>query len=196
MVQKSLHSKYSNFRFDAGSLALNFVATVRHRGSQPRDLLTTPEALTAWFRLAGCKGSDESVSFQDHHDALLLREAIYRTLRALVLNETPTDADIDHINMMAACSIAVPQVDAASSHVQWKSEHPARTGLAGIARDAVMVIGGEERHRLKVCNSGTCQMLFIDHSPANRRRWCAMSICGNREKIKIYRRKIRSTEAG
>jgi predicted RNA-binding Zn ribbon-like protein len=37
-------------------------------------------------------------------------------------------------------------------------------------------------------------MLFADNSPANRRRWCAMNICGNREKIKMHRQRKRALE--
>lgn len=189
MTQKQPHPKYSKFRFDAGSLALNFVTTVRHRGSQPRDLLSTPEALTEWFRLAGCSSPVVDQSFQDHEEALLLREAIYRTVRSLVQNETPRGEDIDRINAAATYSLAVPQINAMSYSVRWESAHPAKACLAEIARDAAMVIGDVERHRLKMCDNRGCQMLFVDNSPANRRRWCAMSICGNREKIKMHRRR-------
>ena len=51
MAGRNAHPKYNQFRFDTGSLSLNFVATVRHRGgSQPRDLLSAPEALADALR--------------------------------------------------------------------------------------------------------------------------------------------------
>lgn len=196
MALKSHHPKYSQFRFDAGSLALNFVTTVRHRGAEPRDLLSTPEALTEWLRLAGCNGPGVRPSFQDHEEARSLREAIYRAVRAFILNETPNQEDLNRINVTAAYTLAVPQIDAAFFSIQWKSAHPARACLAEIARDAVMVIGSVGRERLKMCDNRACQMLFVDHSPVNRRRWCAMSICGNREKVKMHRRQKRLAEIG
>jgi len=181
------HPKYSNFRFDAGSLALNFVATVRHRGSQPRDLLATPEALARWFGQAGCSISAAVLSDKDLGEALLLREAIYRALSSLIQGQSPASTDMGLINAAAAAPLPVPQIELPSCRIQWESAYPAKACLAEVARDAILVIGGGDRHRLKMCDSQSCRMLFADNSPANRRRWCSMSICGNRAKIKIFR---------
>ncbi len=194
MAFKSPHPKYSRFRFDAGSLALNFVATVRHRGAKPRDLLATPSALDDWFRLAGCGMPAVITTHQEHDEALLLREAIYRTLRAFIMEKSPDKDDIDRINAAAACGLAVPQFDVASFQVRWESADPARAMLAAVARDAVAVLGEAGRERLKMCENDGCRMLFLDHSPANRRRWCAMSICGNREKVRAHRLRANTAE--
>lgn len=192
MALRNSHPKYNQFRFDTGSLSLNFAATVRHRGAQPRDLLPTPDALQEWLRLAGL--SAPAVSPKDHKEALLLREAIHDTVRSVVLNAKPKKTDIENINRAAEFPIAVPQLHAAADRIQWETKHPIKAGLAVIARDAITLMGGAERNRLKMCGSGSCQMLFIDHSPANRRRWCAMSICGNREKIRMHRNRKKSPE--
>lgn len=189
------HPKYSNFRFDAGSLSLNFVATVRHRGSQPRDLLATPEALADWFGSAGCSRIAVSPSERDLQAAVLLREAIYRALSSLIENKNPSSADMEIINDAAAEPLAVPQIELPSCRVQWESLSPAKACLAEVARDAVMLVGGSDRQRLKMCDSASCRMLFADNSPANRRRWCAMSICGNRAKIKVFRQRKKQPEA-
>ncbi len=193
MARKTSHPKYGKFRFDAGSLALNFVATVRHRGAQPRDLLPTPEALAGWFGAAGCRSPVVRPSARDFEAALLLREAIYRVLSSLLRDEPPDAADLDRINRAAAYALAVPQVETGSCGIRWESTHPAKSCLAQIARDAVMVIGDSGLHRLKMCDNRGCRMLFVDQSPANRRRWCAMSICGNREKIRMHRQRKKSS---
>jgi predicted RNA-binding Zn ribbon-like protein len=44
-----------------------------------------------------------------------------------------------------------------------------------------------EPDRLKTCDNPTCAMLFYDRGKNNRRRWCTMSICGNRDKVANYR---------
>jgi len=194
MAPKSPHPKYSRFRFDAGSLALNFVATVRHRGAKPRDLLATPAALDDWFRLAGCRMPDVVTTQQELNEALLLRESIYRTLRALILEITPDRNDVARINAVAACDLAVPQFDATSFQMRWESADPAGASLAAVARDAIAVLCEAGRERLKMCDNRGCLMLFLDQSPANRRRWCAMSICGNREKVRAHRRRANTPE--
>lgn len=194
MTLKYSHPKYSQFRFDAGSLALNFVATVRHRGSRPRDLLSTSEAIADWHRLAGCSKTVIQPSVRDLEDAILLREAIYRAVLAVILNEMPNADDLNRINLAASYPLAAPRIDAQSCEVHWKNPHPFRACLSEIARDAVMVIGNTGRQRLTMCDNQSCRMLFVDHSPAKRRRWCAMSLCGNREKIRTHRRRKQGTD--
>ncbi len=39
------------------------------------------------------------------------------------------------------------------------------------------------------CDNSSCRMLFLDKYTANRHRWCAMSICGNRAKVTLHRQR-------
>jgi predicted RNA-binding Zn ribbon-like protein len=103
---------------------------------------------------------------------------------------------MDVINAAAAESLAVPQVELPSCRIRWECASPAKACLAEVARDAVIIIGSLDRQRLKMCDSQSCRMLFADNSPANRRRWCAMSICGNRAKIKLFRERNSPPETG
>lgn len=41
--------------------------------------------------------------------------------------------------------------------------------------------------RLKACEAQDCQWAYYDRSPAGRRRWCSMSVCGARAKMRTYR---------
>ncbi|ASW57339.1 CGNR zinc finger domain-containing protein [Plantactinospora sp. KBS50] len=41
--------------------------------------------------------------------------------------------------------------------------------------------------RLKACAAHGCRWAYYDHSPAGRGRWCTMSICGSRAKMRSYR---------
>jgi len=189
MTAKSPSSRYSRFRFDAGSPALNFVATVRHRGSTPRDLLASPEALVRWFRLAGFPVLVFSVSSIEFEEALSLREAIYRIFLAVIQNAPPAAADLERLNTHASHSPPQPEIDTTSLTVSWQCDRPTGAFLAEIARDTLTVLAGRGNTRLKMCDNGTCRMLFLDLSPPNRRRWCAMSICGNREKARLHRRR-------
>ncbi|MET7455093.1 CGNR zinc finger domain-containing protein [Streptomyces sp. NPDC005574] len=43
--------------------------------------------------------------------------------------------------------------------------------------------------RLKACEAVTCHWAYYDRSPAGRGRWCSMSVCGAREKMRRYRAK-------
>lgn len=52
--------------------------------------------------------------------------------------------------------------------------------LAAAAADGTWV-------RLKACEAEDCQWAYYDRSPAGRRRWCSMSVCGARAKMRTYR---------
>ncbi|MFI1397300.1 CGNR zinc finger domain-containing protein [Streptomyces sp. NPDC020681] len=43
--------------------------------------------------------------------------------------------------------------------------------------------------RLKACEAEDCRWAYYDRSPAGRRRWCSMSVCGARAKMRTYRAK-------
>lgn len=43
--------------------------------------------------------------------------------------------------------------------------------------------------RLKACELPECHWAYFDRSPAGRRRWCSMSVCGARAKMRRYRAK-------
>lgn len=48
--------------------------------------------------------------------------------------------------------------------------------------------------RLKACPRDVCGWIFYDRSRNSSSRWCAMSVCGNRTKIRRYRRKSPRTD--
>jgi len=187
MGRRQNHPKYKEFRFDAGSLALNYAATIRHRGSELVDLLATPKALSEWLVLSGVSWSPVSPSIGEHREALLLREAIHDASHSVVLGATPVPTDIELINRYAANPNAAPQLS--SDGIVWMASRAFAACLAEIARDAVLLIGGAQTDRLRMCDEDGCRMLFFDASPARRRRWCSMSICGNREKVAAHRQK-------
>jgi predicted RNA-binding Zn ribbon-like protein len=187
---KRTDQRYSRFRFDAGGLSLNFVATVRHRGSHPRDLLTTPESLLSWLHLAGLITMPAFCSSEDYEEALFLREAIHDTMCSCILNQQPSSDYIDGINRVARFPIPVPQLNKSADIILLDTPDSVKACLAVIAREAITILGDKKQYRLKMCKSDSCQMLFMDVSPGNRRRWCAMSICGNRRKIARHRERL------
>lgn len=189
MQHKKFSERYNRFRFDAGCLALNFVATVRHRGATPRDLLSSPDALNRWFLQSGLSSEQVIISVKDLKTTTRLREAIHDTVYALITSVKSDENDIILINRLARHAIPVIQLSSDACDIHLDNPYTAMSCLALIARDAVEHIGSHYRQRLKMCGNDTCRMLFLDISPANRRRWCAMSICGNRAKVALHRKR-------
>ena len=48
--------------------------------------------------------------------------------------------------------------------------------------------------RLKMCASDECKRVFFDRSKPGTRRWCQSTLCGNREKTRTYRERIRKEQ--
>jgi predicted RNA-binding Zn ribbon-like protein len=44
--------------------------------------------------------------------------------------------------------------------------------------------------RLKACRN--CHWAFYDYSPNRSAAWCSMQLCGNRRKVRDYRRRLRA----
>jgi len=189
-------AKYGSFRFDAGSLCLNFAATVRHRGSRPRDLLPGPDALALWLRDAGLVADPPLPTEEEHRAALALRQSIHASVRAIALRDNVETADVSRMNAAAALPLAAPQLAGSPPFLSWKADNLILSALAAIARDAVTLVGAADRRRVKICRHRDCRMLFLDASPRNSRRWCAMSICGNREKVAAHRRRLKNRTNG
>ena len=77
---------------------------------------------------------------------------------------------------------------------KWRLEFVAREGgldwlLAAIARSAAELIAEGASARLRVCSNPDCGLFFYDTSRTRRRRWCSMSRCGNRHKVRAFSRR-------
>jgi predicted RNA-binding Zn ribbon-like protein len=69
------------------------------------------------------------------------------------------------------------------------------TGVAALtARIAAAIAAGQlsgNWPRLKACEAHDCSWAYYDRSPAGRRRWCDMQVCGSRAKMRTYRSRQR-----
>jgi predicted RNA-binding Zn ribbon-like protein len=76
----------------------------------------------------------------------------------------------------------------------WRMEFVAREGgldwlLAAIARSAAELVAEGSKAPLRLCANPQCGLFFYDKSRTHRRRWCSMSVCGNRSKVANFARR-------
>jgi predicted RNA-binding Zn ribbon-like protein len=50
----------------------------------------------------------------------------------------------------------------------------------------------ENFSHVKACEGPTCTLMFADHTRGHARRWCSMSVCGNRAKQAAHRNRAKS----
>jgi len=73
------------------------------------------------------------------------------------------------------------QFEASESGLEWL--------LAAVARSAAEIIAEGPRARVRLCANPRCGLLFYDTSRTRRRRWCSMTVCGNRHKVAAFARR-------
>ena len=120
---------------------------------------------------------------QDLAHALELRSGIVDVARALADgHKIPEDA-LARIDILTARPGIPEQVDAPRAVVPlW----PVECALTSIAGNAA-VIFSSRFIRVRVCAGQDCGLIFYDGAAAGTRRWCSMSRCGNRAKVRAHR---------
>ena len=59
--------------------------------------------------------------------------------------------------------------------------------LAELAAAITVSVAEGTWRRLKACAMHSCRWVYYDKSPGGRSRWCSMSVCGSRAKMRAYR---------
>jgi|SRR5690606_9890492 len=65
--------------------------------------------------------------------------------------------------------------------------------IAAVYGSALELLALEDPVRIRACPAPRCGWLFLDSSPGNRRKWCSMKTCGNREKAREHYKRARKT---
>jgi predicted RNA-binding Zn ribbon-like protein len=176
------------FREGAGRLCLDFVRTLRHRGTSDEvDELPDDAALVAWILQFGPKPMGVRSAGEDDprlRDALRLREAVYELIAAGRSPEGVGSSSFlarELVNRAAHRPSPTPRVDA-SGALSWHAVDSVEAMLALVARDAVELVTSAAMNRVRECAGPSCGALFSDNSRPGNRRWCSMGACGNRAK--------------
>lgn len=74
---------------------------------------------------------------------------------------------------------------------RWSSPE---TLLLPIAEAMAQLVCAEDFTYVKACEGPTCTLLFADHTRGHARRWCSMSLCGNRAKQAAHRHRLKATQ--
>jgi predicted RNA-binding Zn ribbon-like protein len=177
------------FRFRGGHVAIDLPATLQARLKPvPRELLKTPHDLSRWLVAAGLATTAPEAHEEDLALARSLREAIYVLADAQVCDgPDPSDAR-GVLNGIASGPSAVPELTE-SGMVRLRG--PTASLLATLARDAILLFGGQAAGNIRQCQSSSCSLFFIDTSRSGDRKWCSMAGCGNKAKVAEFRRRHR-----
>jgi predicted RNA-binding Zn ribbon-like protein len=168
-------------------LVIDFVNTLDLE--EQTDALSRTDSLAEWLARARVVAPDATLPTEaERQQALRLREA----LRALMLANNGGDAD------QQAGSELERTARRGELGVHFTAEGsaslaPRAEGFAGaMARLLIPVaqaLGDDSWRRVKACRAADCQWAFYDRSRNHSGVWCEMAICGNRTKVRAYRKR-------
>jgi len=148
------------------------------------DGLETAEGLSAWLTAIGDR---LPVAAQDadpsrHPKFLALRTAVRDALHASLEGKPVPTAALEVINASAASApqsaLAVVESDGRlRAETRYHTADATEVALATLAADAIELLTGPDRERLRACGAPSCVLTFQKEHP--RRTWCSAA-CGNR----------------
>ena len=180
-----------DLQFIAGDLALDFVNTIGNRLGSADEYLRTSADVTLWTRLAGLIGPHQSMRLTARQLGELrsTRERLYDIVRPLALGGALSAAQIEQLDGLFARVVAKRRLVFATTGVEWEwragLNDPARVLGPVLASACALFVSGSIG-AIRECEGEHCGWLFLDRSPAGRRRWCSMSDCGNRAKARRH----------
>ena len=197
MEQKK--SKYSSVEPGAdevwtagGPIWINLVNTIALESKGMIDVVGSAESFLCWTKLAGLQPPG-LVTSRDVEFVATLRELFVRVMVAMETDTPVADQDTATLNSILRKQHEWIEIYWTQSGSFERTLHRATETIEQAMGPAVnslseMLINGD-RTRLRTCAHPDCQLRFYDDSKNGSRRWCTMSLCGNRAKAAAYLRR-------
>jgi predicted RNA-binding Zn ribbon-like protein len=124
-------------------------------------------------------------------EAASLREAIYRVFSCVAARKPVASKDVKLIEDFALEAWKHRRLMPTSQggyRWQWKAEEAEMLEqmLWPIALSAAELLTSDRLRLVRQCAADDCAWLFLDESRNRSRRWCDMSVCGNRQKARRH----------
>jgi predicted RNA-binding Zn ribbon-like protein len=146
------------------------------------EVLVTPRDVVRWGRRMDLLGS-ATADAAELERALALRLAVYRAFAAIARGQAPRHADLELVRAEHAEAVSAgrPEPRDGGWAYAWPRGAAASVRHA-VAADAAALLA--DPARVRCCPGRDCHWLFLDTS--GRRRWCSMSTCGSRDKMRRH----------
>lgn len=176
---------------------LDFVNSESYSDGEPEEHLPTVDDAVAYFAQRGLAHEDalRAQALREGEAAWLARmhanrAALREVWDAQVEHRLPDHGALDTVNAIlreAPRIELIPGDDCCGIGHRHTADDPTGEALARVVQPLVDAIAGGDTGRFRICANDGCRWVFEDTSRAGRRRWCDMSSCGNRAKVRRYR---------
>ena len=201
-----MNSRADRFEWSGGHPALDLVNTLDERPSdEPIENLATYRDLARFTELAGLVEPRIARPLQRLHDpassriakrARRLREHLHDLLAATTTGRPVRQPDLDAVGAAIQAAHAARELVTSRSaglvKYRWRMHQTAEIPLHACSLAIESLLVDEERKRIRKCGAADCDVYYLDTSKGQRRQWCSMKGCGNREKQRRRRSVTRS----
>jgi predicted RNA-binding Zn ribbon-like protein len=176
------------------------------RTAAPRELLTSYDDLLSWGRQAGTVTAREVAVLAAHARARparaarilawvrSVREAIFAIFSAVARKAVPSDHCVAALNEALADVLPARHLRRRGRAWAWAWPVAQPPDLDRVIWPALVsaaeLLTSEDRLRVRECAGEGCAWLFLDRSRSQTRRWCDMTVCGNRSKVRRHRARL------
>ena len=168
-----------------------------HHGVQhaQADELGNPASLGAWMARHKLGEAGKNPSPATFDAALALRAAI-RDYLERDPEARRRDASVSEAleKAMARFPLRVTTTGKQGLKLVPAGAADAMAGLSAVVAELYDGAANGTLDRLKMCASDECKRVFFDRSKPGTRRWCQSALCGNRQKTRTYRQRLRQEQ--
>ncbi len=196
------------FELTGGALCLDFANTVDRRLTPaPEDHVRGWDDLVAWAEQSALlsKGEAGRLRGRDRpgpaegarllEKARTLREALFAIFSAVAAGRAAPGEALSALNTALPEALARLSLAPAGRAYSWRwVEKGSAAGriLPPVIDSAAELLTSPALTRVRECQSDTCAWLFLDTSRNRTRRWCDMTVCGNRAKARRHYQRARN----
>ena len=166
------------------ALLRDFVNTVQ-LDEKDSDTITTREGLASW--LAEHDLGQVKATPSDVDRAREIREALRSLLmenNGIVVESSAARAALEDAARRSRVEL---RFDKDGRLIPQPTAPGAAAALGAIVAAASLSMLDGTWYRLKACRAETCHWAFFDQARNHSRTWCSMEVCGNRQKVRVYR---------
>ncbi len=200
LTKKTVRRRSPRFDLIAGNVCLDFVNTLDDRYTKPKESVETYVDLVRFGEDTGVLDSRQVDRLYERGEAdperaqevlswgRELRQAIHDVFWAIIHKRPVPPAPLARLNADAQSAAGHMRLVPVKGGFEWRFDDLGLLDsvLWPIARAAAELLASDQVPYVRACFSKTCQWFFLDTSKNHHRRWCDMTRCGNRAKVRSF----------
>lgn len=198
------------FELTGGDCALDLPNTLDNRPTNySRELIPTYAALLSWAHQLRILNRSQELRLEQQakrypkdaeaarKQTVELRECLFEMFSSIADGGSVTNRVLRRFEAFLRPAIHEHQLMQDQENVKWMLPQIDLHSITWVvAVSAADLLKSDRIHRIRRCAATKCDWLFLDTSKRGNRRWCDMTVCGNRAKASsFYLRKKKRQKA-